>query len=105
MWRRFGGDVVTAVHGQHFLAAFLAVAAGTFVVQREQRGTAALVLSILIWAGPLWFVVHDLLVRHYSSVDFEALEGVVIGTFTPLILARRGLFSGRLVNRVTARTE
>ena len=71
-------------------------------VRPEQRATAALILSILIWAGSLWSVVHDALMRHYSSVDFQVLSGVVIDTFTPLILARRGLFGGRLVNRVTA---
>jgi hypothetical protein len=105
IWRRFGTNIVTTVHWQNFFAAFLAVTVGTLVVRREQRGTAALVLSIFIWAGPLWFVVHDVLVRHYSSLDLEALSGAIIGTLTPLLMARRGLFSGRLVNRVAAQRE
>jgi|HubBroStandDraft_4_1064222.scaffolds.fasta_scaffold21706_3 hypothetical protein len=86
------------------MAAFLAVTAGTYVVAREQRGTAALVLSILICAAPLWAVLQGVLGSHFSFVNFETFCSVLVGSSTHLMLARSGFFSGKRANRVAGRT-
>jgi hypothetical protein len=105
VWRSFGTNPVTTVDSQNFIAAFLAVSAGTYVVAREQRRTAALVLWILVCAGPLWFVLQDVVGNHFSLVDFAAFCSVLLGASTPMILARSRLLRGKRVNPVAGRTE
>ena len=76
------------------------VLAGTLIVPREKRQTAALVLWAIALLAPLWGLVQNALAGSFGLGNFIALGGTLLGggiAFYSLRVAG----SARRINRVS----
>ena len=93
-----GADTALSLDFLYFTSNFLAVVIGAYVVPREQRKAAALVLWILLaiiaFPGPA-------LSGHLTVGNILAIGLTVAGGGVAYFLARMGLLSGRKINHVS----
>jgi hypothetical protein len=93
-----GTDTALSFDFLYFTSNFLAVVIGAYIVPREQRKTAALVLWILLAVPAL---LGPVLSGHLTVGNILAVGLMVAGGGVAYFLARTGLLSGRKINRVS----
>jgi|SRR5262245_350332 len=100
IWQQSGVERGSALHWIMTLATLVGVLAGTLIVPREKRQTAALVLWAIALLAPLWGLVQNALAGSFGLGNFIALGGTLLGggiAFYSLRVAG----SARRINRVS----
>jgi hypothetical protein len=87
LWQRIGGDPLAAVSWMVAAGTLAAVLAGTIVVPRERRRTAAFVIWMLALSPYLWFLVSHFSVPHLETFG-AALNGGMVAYLAIVALAR-----------------
>lgn len=103
MWRKFGGDPADASRWILAIATCCAVLAGAFIVPRENRKAAALVLWLLALLFPVTLLLKNTLAGHFTTMNLFEFAGTLFGGLPAYYVVRITLPSAPKSEEETAR--